>query len=52
MYLVFYKINVKYFIIFIQYGIQVLNIIEKYFIWILEIKYLWQRDINRYGVLE
>lgn len=53
MYPVFYKINAKCLTIFTQYGIQAPNTTEiKYPTWIPEIKYSWQRDINRYGVLE
>lgn len=52
MYPVFYKINAKYLTIFTQYGIQAPNTTEKYPTWIPEIKYSWQRDINRYGVEE
>lgn len=52
MYPVFYKKNAKYLTIFTQYGIQAPNTTEKYPTWIPEIKYSWQRDINKYGVLE
>lgn len=51
MYLVFYKINVKYFYyIYLVWYLGIKYNRKVFYIWILEIKYLWQRDINRYGV--